>query len=69
MRLPDLQVQHPTPIPATRLVAWPEETPLREKLYGNLVALSEEDGVVRASHWRGCLEEAIEEEDPCYKYM
>ena len=45
-----------------RLAAWPEETPpegeAARRSYG-----PEEDGVARASHWRGRLEEAIEEED------
>ena len=32
-----------------RLAAWPEETPLREKLYGDLVALKKTASFVRAA--------------------
>ena len=32
-----------------RLAAWPEETPLREKLYGDLVALRKTASFVRAT--------------------
>ena len=34
---------------------------------GEAVRRPEEDGVVRASHWRGRLEAAIEEEEEDYK--
>ena len=37
--------------------------PLKEKLYGDLATLKKTAPVVRLSHWRGHLEEAIEEEE------
>ena len=46
-----------------RLAAWPEETTPEGEAVRRPCG-PEEDGVVRASHWRGRLEEAIEEEDP-----
>ena len=32
-----------------RLAAWPEETPLREKLYGDLAVLKKTASIVRAT--------------------
>ena len=40
---------------------WAEENPLKEKLYGDLVALKRTGGI-RVSHWRGHLKEPIEGE-------
>ena len=45
-----------------RLAAWPEETPPEGEAVWRPCG-PEEDGVVRASHRRGRLEEAIEEEE------
>ena len=45
-----------------RHAAWPEETPPEGEAVRRPCG-PEEDGVVRASHWRGHLEEAIEEEE------
>ena len=40
---------------------WPENRPLREKLYGDLVQLKRTG--IHESHWGGCLKEAINEEE------
>ena len=54
-----------------RLAAWPEEShpppppppPPEGEAVHQQPSGPEEDDVVRASHWRGCLEEVIEEEE------
>ena len=58
------------PTPGHPVAPWPEDTPPpapsplpREKLPARRVCGPEEDGVDRASHWRGRLEETIEEEE------